>query len=78
MSWWWSWLLMLVGVTGLYVAGRKSYWGWFIGLAAQVLWLVYAIATRQWGFLVSCFAYGGIYLKNLIAWRKEANAKVQG
>lgn len=27
--------------------------------------------TRQWGFLVSCFAYGFVYARNLRAWRRE-------
>ncbi|MFI7551938.1 hypothetical protein ACIBQ2_19555 [Micromonospora sediminimaris] len=64
----WSWLLMAVGVTGLYLAGKRSWTGWAVGLAAQGLWLAYSIATGQWGFLVSCFVYGAIYLRNLRAW----------
>jgi hypothetical protein len=73
----WSWLLMAVGVTGLYLAGRRHWIGWAIGLGAQVLWLAYSISTRQWGFLVSCFVYGAIHLRNLIAWRSPAPAADQ-
>ncbi|MEV6810718.1 hypothetical protein [Micromonospora sp. NPDC051296] len=68
----WSWLLMAVGVTGLYLAGKRSWTGWAVGLAAQLLWLAYAIATAQWGFLVSCFVYGAIYLRNLRSWLRPA------
>ncbi|WP_431916717.1 hypothetical protein [Micromonospora wenchangensis] len=64
----WSWLLMAVGVTGLYLAGRRSWTGWAVGLAGQTLWLAYSLITEQWGFLVSCFVYGAIYLRNLHAW----------
>ncbi|MGX4655707.1 hypothetical protein ACWCHM_18600 [Micromonospora sp. SCSIO 07396] len=64
----WSWLLMAVGVTGLYLAGRRSWTGWAVGLAGQTLWLAYSLITEQWGFLVSCFVYGAIYLRNLRAW----------
>lgn len=64
----WSWLLMAVGVTGLWLAGKRSWTGWAVGLAAQGLWLAYAITTRQWGFLASCFVYGAVYLRNLHAW----------
>lgn len=71
MEQWWSWLLTAVGVTGIYVSGKKNYWGWGIGLGAQVLWLAYAISTQQWGFLVSCFAYGTVYAKNFLRWRRE-------
>lgn len=61
----WSWILTAVGVTGLYLAGRRSPWGWGIGIAAQVLWLAYAISTEQWGFLVSVAAYGWVNVTNL-------------
>lgn len=69
----WSWILTAVGVFGLYLAGRRSLWGWAIGLGSQVLWLAYSITTRQWGFLVSCFAYGGIHSLNL--WRAMREPK---
>lgn len=68
----WSWILAVVGVSGLYVAGRGSWVGWAIGLASQVLWLVYSITTEQWGFLVSCFLYGVVHLRNLITWLSPA------
>jgi len=70
MTQWWSWALTVVGVFGLWLAGRRSPWGWAVGIGAQVLWLAYAIATRQWGFLVSCFAYGAVYVKNFRSWRR--------
>lgn len=68
----WSYILMAIGVFGLYLAGRKSQWGWAIGIAAQLLWMAYAVATQQWGFIVSALAYGWIYTKNFLAWRREA------
>ncbi|MEV4462116.1 hypothetical protein AB0J51_00680 [Micromonospora echinofusca] len=64
----WSWLLMTVGVTGLWLAGKRSWTGWAVGLGAQVLWLAYSLVTEQWGFLVSCFVYGAVYIRNLRAW----------
>ena len=69
--WWWSWLLAAVGVTGLWLAGRDNKTGWVIGLAAQLLWLAYAITTRQWGFLVTAFAYGIVYARNWHRWHQR-------
>ena len=69
---WWSFALTAIGVLGIYISGKKNYWGWGIGLAAQVLWFAYAIATQQWGFIISCFAYGYVYAKNFRQWRKDA------
>jgi hypothetical protein len=73
----WSYLLTAVGVFGLYLAGRKSKWGWAVGLGAQGLWLAYAVSTQQWGFLVSAFAYGAVYMKNFRAWRREARTDTE-
>lgn len=66
----WSWILTAVGVTGLYLAGKKLWWAWYVGLGAQILWVAYAISTEQYGFIVSAFAYGSVYLKNGMAWQK--------
>lgn len=75
MNQWWSWLLTAVGVTGLYFAGKKVWWAWTIGLGAQVLWLTYAIATEQYGFIVSAGAYGWVYGNNALKWRREHYAE---
>jgi len=67
--WWWSWLLTAVGVTGLWIAGSKRRLGWGIGISAQVLWVSYAVATQQWGFIASALAYGFVYVRNWRAWK---------
>lgn len=71
MSAWWSWALTVVGVTGLWFAGRRKAFGWAIGLGAQVLWIAYAVASRQWGFIASALVYGAVYGRNFVAWRRE-------
>ena len=70
----WSWLLTAVGVTGLYFAGRHRRIGWAIGIAAQILWVAYALATAQHGFLVSVAAYGWVYVKKLPSLGQKAEA----
>lgn len=77
MSQWWSWVLTVVGVTGLLVAGSKRKLGWAIGLGAQVLWLTYGIVTRQYGFIVSAFAYGTVYARNWTRWYMEERDEIQ-
>lgn len=74
----WSLVLAAVGILGLVLAGRRSHWGWFIGLMAQVLWIVYALATVQYGFIVSALAYGAVYANNFVKWRKDAHTQGQG
>ena len=70
---WWSWVLTAIGVFGLWLAGRKSPWGWAVGLGAQGPWLAYALTTQQYGFVVSACAYGWVYLKNFRAWRRSVS-----
>lgn len=72
---WWSWVLTAVGVFGLWLAGRKDWRGWLVGLAAQILWIAYAIVSRQWGFILSALVYGAVYLKNMLAWRRERSGQ---
>lgn len=68
----WSYLLTVVGISGLYLAGRKDRRGWAVAIASQGLWAAYAVTTGQWGFLVSAGAYTWVYAKNFLAWRREA------
>lgn len=67
----WSYLLTAVGVTGLLLAGSKRKLGWAIGLGAQVLWIAYALATEQYGFLISAVVYGTVYARNWWRWWQE-------
>lgn len=64
----WSFALAAVGILGLWLAGRNNKYGWAIGLAAQALWIVYAIATNQPGFIASALAYAAVYGRNWWKW----------
>lgn len=67
----WSIVLAAIGIVGMHIAGKKSQWGWFIGLSAQVLWIIFAIVTLQYGFILSALAYGTVYARNWWKWRVE-------
>jgi hypothetical protein len=77
MNAYWSYLLTAVGILGLVLAGQKRSGGWAIGLGAQALWVAYAIATKQWGFIASALIYGSVYARNFTAWRREEKQKEQ-
>ena len=70
-SQWWSWALTVVGLTCFWLAGRKVWWAWFVGIAGQSLWLAYSIVTGQLGFLVGVGAYTAVYVRNQIRWTRE-------
>lgn len=67
----WSIVLAAVGITGLWLAGSKNIWGWAISLGAQVLWIVFALVSGQYGFLLSAVAYGFVYARGFRRWRKD-------
>lgn len=66
-----SLFLGLWGMLIFFLAGNKSIWAWRLGLLGQVWWAAYAIWLGQFGLLVSCGLYGGVYLRNLLLWRHE-------
>ena len=71
----WSYLLTAVGATTLLLAGKKIWWSWYLGLSGQVLWLTYAIVTKQYGFILSAFIYGSVYFKNARSWTIDKELK---
>jgi hypothetical protein len=70
----WSWILAAIGVTGIFFVGRKTIWGWHILLLNETLWITYAVITKQYGFIFSALAYGIVYVKSYMLWRKEEKA----
>lgn len=77
-GWWWSWLLAAIGLTGLWLAGSKRSAGWAVGVGVQVLWIVYALATRQYGFIASALGYGAVNGRNWLRWRRERCTATEG
>jgi hypothetical protein len=67
----WSWALGAAGLTGLYLAGKKSWSGWCICFLTQIAWAAYGWRTHQYGFIVSSIGYGFINGKNMLSWVKE-------
>jgi hypothetical protein len=69
---WWSVALALLGLTGSYLVGRWSAWGWAVSFVGELVWVAYAVVTRQWPFGVTAVAFGLLYIRNLRAWREAA------
>lgn len=61
----WPWLLTALGVIWLWQAGSGRWWAWSIGILTECCWLVYAIVTRQYGFIVGAIVYGVAHARNL-------------
>ena len=67
----WSISLAAVGILGIYLAGSKNIWGWAVSFGAQAAWIVFALVTAQYGFILSALAYGWVYGRNFVKWRNE-------
>jgi nicotinamide riboside transporter PnuC len=67
----WSWVLAVIGVAGIYFVGRKTIWGWLVLLFNEILWIVYALTTDQYGFIFSALAYALVYIRSYIHWSKD-------
>lgn len=67
----WSWILAAVGVTGIYFVGKKTIWGWLVLLVNECIWIAYALATKQYGFIVMATAYAAVYIKSFLQWKRE-------
>jgi hypothetical protein len=72
----WSILLAAIGIIGLYISGSKNKLGWAIGFFAQALWAAFAVATHQYGFIASAFAYGYVYARNYYRWMMDERAAI--
>lgn len=64
------WIVSLVTITSMWLAGNKSPWAWKLGLMNQVLWLILIIHLKSWGLLLLTFALIFIYSRNFIKWSK--------
>lgn len=69
----WSWILSAVGVCGLFFVGKKHWWGWAIAFANECLWTIYALVTKQYGFIFGALAYMTVHAKNAANWKSETS-----
>ena len=67
----WSWVLAVIGVIGIYFVGRKHRWAWLWLIFNECLWVVYAVITDQYGFILAAVAYTAVYIKSFLHWKKD-------
>ena len=70
----WSYVLAAIGVTGIFFVGRKTIWGWLVLCINEVIWIAYALATKQYGFIIMALAYTAVYIKSYMGWKSEAES----
>ena len=66
-----SYILSALSLLSLWLMGNKNKLGIVVGLANQLLWVVYALMLKQYGLLIGVIAYTIIHIRNLVKWSKE-------
>jgi len=65
-----SWILSAIGIISYYILGRKNRWGWIINASYQLVWIIYALLTHQYGFIIVCVFFFVVAMKNFFHWNK--------
>lgn len=62
------WLMSAITIYMTVLAGNKNRHAWAIGLANQLLWLSWIVASGNWGFLPMNVALAFVYGRNHMKW----------
>ncbi|THA72458.1 hypothetical protein E6R60_26365 [Streptomyces sp. A0642] len=76
----WNYLLGgldIVGLVALRAVGQKKAVGWLWAMLTQAVWIVYSIATFQWGFLAVAVIKLAVYSWNWVSWVRSDKAEAQ-
>jgi hypothetical protein len=65
------WLLSAITIWMTLLAGNKSRSAWSIGLANQLLWLIWIIAIGSWGMIPMNLVLWIIYGRNYLKWAHD-------
>jgi nicotinamide riboside transporter PnuC len=67
----WSYILAAGGILQIWLVGKKLKIGWLFGLGTSILWVLFALQTGQYGFIISAAVFGYLHIKNYIDWGKK-------
>jgi hypothetical protein len=68
----WSWVLSIIGIVGMIMVGRKMWQAFVVLISVEILWVVYSIQTRQYGFILGATAYITVHAINTRRWRRDS------
>lgn len=66
-----SYLITGIGLIGFWLAGKKVWWCWWVNVANQVLWTIFAVVTGYYAFLIGTAFYFVVFTKNAIQWTRD-------
>lgn len=66
-----SWIVAAVGLSGFFLAGRKVWWCWYVNIACQIFWFLYAWVSETPAFFFTALFYTVVFTINAYKWTKE-------
>jgi len=73
--WFLPWVLSANTLYVMFLAGNKRKGAWALGLAGQLLWLIWIILTKSWGLLPMNIGLWVVYGRNHIKWTAPTEQK---
>lgn len=67
-----EWGVDALGFASTWLLGSHHRAGWALNIAAQIVWLLVAVPTHQWAFVVASFVYGAAAVRGWARWRRVA------
>ena len=66
-----SWIVTIVGCFGFWLGGKKIWWSWYVNIANQLAWVMFALITGYYAFLVGTAFYLTVFVRNAYLWTNE-------
>ncbi len=63
------WLLSVITIYTMFIAGDRKSYTWLVGLGNQALWLTWIIVAGAWGLIPMNIALWVVYMRNHLKWR---------
>ena len=63
------WLLSVITIASMLMAGNKHRHAWSLALAGQFLWLLWILASHSWGLIPMNLALWVVYARNHFQWK---------
>lgn len=65
-----TWIMSVLTLFSMYLAGNRSNQAWSLSLFNQLLWLIYITGTMQWGLIPMNVGMWFISYRNYKLWKK--------
>lgn len=64
-------LISIITIIQMYMLSRHMMYGLYVGLASQVLWIMFIVTTKSWGLLPLNVVLWWVFISGIIEWKQE-------